>query len=349
MTGHMALPQLTAGDSRPASLAREITTDLLRGEMAYEGVIVTDCLEMEAVASAPGGVEQGAVSALQAGADIVMICHRMDRQSGAIRAAWDAVRSGACPIAELDRSAERVRKLKDRFAGTWEDYESEDLTKLGDEARAMKEVHVELSERVYRASTALVRDPLGVIPLSPVSIGSSGKVLLLTPRPGSLNAAVDDPAVEGTTRTADGKVRNTAGPSYLALGASIARRLEGGTAVLEHAVYSKESTVEDILSSSSQTFSALIFATRNAHASGSWQLELLERLLASPQLTAGPASTTIPTILLATCTPYECAADLAKGLACIATFEFTPPAFDIAVGAIFGKFTAVGKVPVTLD
>jgi beta-N-acetylhexosaminidase len=62
-------------------LSRKITTDLLRTELGFQGVIVTDCLEMDAVVDMHGS-EQGAVKALQAGADVAMICHRIDRQKG---------------------------------------------------------------------------------------------------------------------------------------------------------------------------------------------------------------------------------------------------------------------------
>lgn len=72
MTGHMALPLVT-GDDTPSSLSRSITTDLIRDEMGFKGVIVTDCLEMEAVAQLYGGSEGAAVMSLQAGADIAMI------------------------------------------------------------------------------------------------------------------------------------------------------------------------------------------------------------------------------------------------------------------------------------
>ncbi len=47
MTGHMALPLVTGGNT-PASLSREITTGILREEMGFKGVVVTDCLEMDA-------------------------------------------------------------------------------------------------------------------------------------------------------------------------------------------------------------------------------------------------------------------------------------------------------------
>lgn len=91
MMGHMALPSLTPNaPTTPASLSREISTDLLRTQMGFKGVVVTDCLEMDAVAELPnlGGVPGGAVQALKAGVDIVMVCHRFDRHVRSVEAVW---------------------------------------------------------------------------------------------------------------------------------------------------------------------------------------------------------------------------------------------------------------------
>ena len=67
MAAHITVPQVT-GDDTPASLSSVMLTDLLRGELGYQGLIVTDSLAMQAITDVytPG---QAAVKALQAGAD----------------------------------------------------------------------------------------------------------------------------------------------------------------------------------------------------------------------------------------------------------------------------------------
>ncbi|KAI0297902.1 glycoside hydrolase superfamily [Russula brevipes] len=104
---HMALPAVT-GDTTPASLSRGIIKELLRGTLGYGGVVVTDCLEMEAVAAREGGVPAAAVDALRAGADIAMICHHFGRQRDAFEAAYSALRSGTLDLRQLHT-----------FAGDW--------------------------------------------------------------------------------------------------------------------------------------------------------------------------------------------------------------------------------------
>ncbi len=77
MTAHIRVPELT-GDG-PATFSRRTLVDLLRGEYAYRGVVVTDALEMKGAAGAAGGIPQAAVRALAAGADLLCIGAEVDR------------------------------------------------------------------------------------------------------------------------------------------------------------------------------------------------------------------------------------------------------------------------------
>lgn len=96
----------------PCSLSSQVTHDLLREELKYEGVIVTDCLEMDAVKETYG-IEKGSLLALQAGADVVMICHTYESQRGAVELVWDAVGKGEL---ELTASKPRIIALKDQYS-----------------------------------------------------------------------------------------------------------------------------------------------------------------------------------------------------------------------------------------
>jgi beta-N-acetylhexosaminidase len=75
MTAHVVFESLRSGV--PATLAREVVTDLLRGELGYEGAIISDDLEMKAVAD-HYGVEQAACLAIEAGCDTLLVCSRLD-------------------------------------------------------------------------------------------------------------------------------------------------------------------------------------------------------------------------------------------------------------------------------
>lgn len=112
MTAHVVFPAMTAS-LVPATLAPEILTGLLRLELGFQGVLTTDCLEMNAIADTVG-VAAGAVKAIRAGADMVMISHRLDRQIQTIDAIVAAVKTGDIPESRLDEAYNRVRDLKIR-------------------------------------------------------------------------------------------------------------------------------------------------------------------------------------------------------------------------------------------
>src|SRR5207248_2649027 len=69
MTAHIAFPAITHDALLPATISSAILSGILREQLSYEGVIITDCLEMNAISEGVG-VAQGSVMALQAGADL---------------------------------------------------------------------------------------------------------------------------------------------------------------------------------------------------------------------------------------------------------------------------------------
>jgi beta-N-acetylhexosaminidase len=112
MPSHLRVPELT-GDL-PASLSRRAQTDLLRGDLGFTGVIVSDGLEMRAV-SEPYGIPEAAVRAVMAGTDLLCLGRDQDRLSFlAVKAALiDAVRSGRLPGERLEEAAARVAELRE--------------------------------------------------------------------------------------------------------------------------------------------------------------------------------------------------------------------------------------------
>ncbi len=111
MPGHLRVPELT-GDL-PASLSRRAQTDLLRGELGFTGVIVSDGLEMRAV-SKRYGIPEAAVQAVIAGTDLLCLGRDQDQLSVlAVRAALvEAVRTGRLAGERLEEAAARVAELR---------------------------------------------------------------------------------------------------------------------------------------------------------------------------------------------------------------------------------------------
>ncbi|KAI0299016.1 glycoside hydrolase [Multifurca ochricompacta] len=285
MVGHMALPSIT-GDNTPASLSNAVVTDLLCGSLGYDGVVVTDCLEMEAVAEREGGVPRAAVDALRAGADIAMICHSFVRQKSAIEEAYRAIQDGSLDKEMLRASGRRIAVLKDTFAGDW----SQIIGTNFDEMKwdRLKTENLTLSRQTYASSIALIRDPDGVIPLPK----SAGVVVLLTPRMESLNLAVAD--ADGVPRKDGLKLRNTAGPSYLALAESISKRVKGASL---HDVYTPEEPFSTELEDAINHAASVLFVTRSAERS-TWQLDRLREVLRLRKVSRG-------VVVLASYGPYD--------------------------------------------
>lgn len=95
----------------PATAAKRILTGLLRDEIGFKGVCFTDCMEMDAIAKTVG-TAGGAVLALKAGADCVLISHRIELALEAIERIHDAVESGELPLLRLQEAYDRVQSLR---------------------------------------------------------------------------------------------------------------------------------------------------------------------------------------------------------------------------------------------
>ena len=109
MTAHVLYPALDP--DRPATLSRRIATDLLRGELGFRGVLVSDDLGMKAVADRYP-IEELAVGAIEAGCDHLLVREPAARQHAAFEAIVHAAEARSDVRARVEESAARVRALK---------------------------------------------------------------------------------------------------------------------------------------------------------------------------------------------------------------------------------------------
>jgi beta-N-acetylhexosaminidase len=116
MPGHLRVPGLT-GDL-PATQSAAALRDLLRGELGFTGVIISDALEMRAV-SGCHGIAEAAVRALAAGVDLLCLGRDQDEADyRAVRAAIAAAASGgALPVTRLEDAAERIARFRANLTG----------------------------------------------------------------------------------------------------------------------------------------------------------------------------------------------------------------------------------------
>jgi len=111
MTSHPLYPKLDPAPRTPATFSRLIVEDYLRGQLGYRGVIVSDDLEMGAIAElAPVG--EAAVLAAAAGHDLLLVCHTESAQRAAHVAVLNASQRGALPLRMLEQTAQRLDALQ---------------------------------------------------------------------------------------------------------------------------------------------------------------------------------------------------------------------------------------------
>jgi beta-N-acetylhexosaminidase len=155
MVAHVALPKATLDHtSLPATVSQTAVQGLIRQELGYQGVVVSDCLEMDAVATTVGTV-RAAVMALQAGIDLVLISHTYARQQESIEAVYEAVDSGELRPEAVSAAVKRVLDLKQRYL-SWATMPA---------TTPEVAVQQQLTAQLYRRSTTLVRDEGRLLPL----------------------------------------------------------------------------------------------------------------------------------------------------------------------------------------
>jgi len=122
MTAHVLVT--TIDDERPATLSKKIVTDLLREELGFGGVIVSDDLDMKAISSRYSPAE-AAVQAIAAGCDAVLMCGQgkisdIQLQARAIEALIHAVEDDRLPLKRVEDALARNLRAKERFLREWQ-------------------------------------------------------------------------------------------------------------------------------------------------------------------------------------------------------------------------------------
>jgi beta-N-acetylhexosaminidase len=179
MSGHFAIPALTG--EAPATLAPAVMRDLLRTDLGFNGVTISDSFDMDALSPGTGRLAD-AVRGLNGGLDLLLLGSRSDVAS------FDAAVGAADAAGELDpaRAADalgRISALRRRLG----DVDPADLATVGSRD------HRALAREVAERAITLLRDRDGLLPLRPTS---HDRILVVMPRPQDLTPA-DTSSAEG--------------------------------------------------------------------------------------------------------------------------------------------------------
>ena len=142
MVAHILMTQLDP--DWPASLSHKVVTGLLREELGFDGVVCTDDLTMGAL-SETWGVGEAAVLAVEAGCDLLLVCHGADNLTAARDALLEAVDSGRISPERLDESVKRILSLKAEYGLTNDPVDTPDVDALNARIGALTEQITEAS------------------------------------------------------------------------------------------------------------------------------------------------------------------------------------------------------------
>jgi len=183
MVGHVSLPQLTGQEDLPATLARPIVHDLLRKQLGFDGVVVSDSIDMAALEQGPGAVVD-AIAAVAADVDLLLMGPHTGNAPAIEAGLCQATRRGLLSTAEMHAAAQRVLRLKRWLRNQGP---PPPISIVG------SSVHAAVAETVAARSITLVRDDQHVLPLR---LGPDQRIAVILPRLANLTPADTSSYVE---------------------------------------------------------------------------------------------------------------------------------------------------------
>jgi beta-N-acetylhexosaminidase len=315
MTAHVVMPRLqsdcdvaTQRGCDPATLDGEIVTRLLRKQLGYDGVVVTDALNMAGVRERYGD-ERVPVLALKAGVDMPMVIDT-PTDTVSLEVAYDAVlkavRSGEISRRRIDESVSRVLRLKLRrglFARPLVDGRTA-ARRLGTRK------HLVAAARVANHSVTLVKNDARLLPLA---LGSGQRVLVAGYR------------LDSTTATAQPAAN---------LAAALGRH--GVTTDLFETGTAPDAVTVDTAMSRAKTSHVVVVVTANASGSGR-QRNLVGALIGTGK----------PVVVVAARNPYDIA-HLAQTTTYVASYSWARPAMQAVAQVLVGRIKPAGRLPVRI-
>jgi beta-N-acetylhexosaminidase len=178
MTAHVAIPALTGSSELPATVSSQVVGGLLRKQIGFNGLVLTDELEMEAIAQR-FGVGRAAVMSVAAGADMVLIPWRPEKKLEVYRALLLAAQNGDIPPRRLDEAVRRILVAKAR-RGLFEP-----LPPVQERLHELRSRPSDVDLRIARSAVTLIRADEGALPLA-----ASGKRIAVITAEASLATAV---------------------------------------------------------------------------------------------------------------------------------------------------------------
>lgn len=330
-----------------ACLSEQVVDGLLRSELKFDGVVVSECLEMEAL-SHNIGVGGGTVMAVNAGCDVVLLCRSFSVQQEAIKGLKTGIDNSMISKDRIYNSLRRVLTMKSKCT-SWE----KALNPPGvNFLETLQPSHTALSTKAYNTSITVVRDKNRLLPLTNVIDGEE-ELLLLTPLVKPLAASAASRALSETVATASPEPaaweRSASVMSgervFRELGRSLARQKSGRVLHTSYTANGVRPVHENLINRASAIIVLTADANRNLYQHG---FTKHVSMICNMQYTTGGEKREKPLIVVAVSSPYDFAMDTSIGTY-ICTYDFTETALNSLVKVLYGELSPSGTLPGTIS
>ena len=330
-----------------ACLSDQVVDGLLRTDLNFKGVVVSECLEMDAL-SHNIGVGGGTVMAVNAGCDIVLLCRSFSVQQEALRGLKTGIENAMISKDRIYNSLRRVLTMKAKNT-SWE----KALNPSGvNYLETLQPSHTALSTKAYNGSISVVRDKNRLLPLTNI-IDSEEELLLLTPlvKPLAASAAsraLSETATTGTPEPAAWERSSSVMSGervFRELGRSMARQRNGRVLHTSYTANGVRPVHENLINRASAIVVITADANRNLYQHG---FTKHVSMICNMQYTTGGEKREKPLIVVAVSSPYDFAMDSSIGTY-ICTYDFTETALNSLVKVLFGELTPTGTLPGTIS
>jgi len=338
MVGGCAMSS-TGVNAMHACLSDQVVDNLLRGKLGFDGIVISECLELEAL-SRNIGVQGGTVMALNAGCDQIIVCRSYTGQQEAFNGLKLGLENGLITEWRLRQSLRRMLDLKVRYT-SWE----QALRPGGiDTLSALQESHTNLSTEAYRSSITIVRDKHRLLPLSNI-LKSDEELLLLSPllKPLPASAASQALAAQGDSPGLLSNVALAASETvFRGFGRSLARQRNGRVLHAAYTANGLRPLHENLIGRADAIVVITADANRNHYQHGFTKHASMICKLA--QIADKREK---PFVVVSVSSPYDFAMEPSIGTY-LCTYDFTETALQALVNVLFGDLTPAGALPGSL-
>ncbi|KAG6010702.1 hypothetical protein E4U21_005201 [Claviceps maximensis] len=333
-----------------ACLSDQVVDDLLRNELGFRGVAISECLEMEAL-SHDLGVQNGVVMAVEAGCDLVLLCRAYDVQLEAIKGLKLGYDNGIITKERIFTSIRRILHLKSTCT-SWSSAVNPPGVSLLSQIHPS---HLALSRQAYDESITVIRDKEKLLPLSK-SMYPGEELLLLTPLVKPLPASAMTKSLLQSKKNCpqastnhDDWAHKERQRSAIMSGESVFREFGKSLAryrneKLLHTSYTANGVRpvhENLINRASCIIIVTADANRNMYQAG---FTKHVDMMCSMHRSRGNKK---QLIVVAASSPYDFAMDKSIGTY-VCTFDFTENAMSALVRVLVGEINPTGSMPGTL-